>query len=81
MNVQVTGCIDCPMCDMLDMAPGYKCNLFPTDKGYIKQNKFFMPDTPDWCPLIKGSVTIEKVASDKELTEFATAVSLSSIQE
>lgn len=57
----VRGCSDCPMCDMLDMSPGYACNLVDSQKvGYIKQSKkTWMPITPDWCPLKVEPLLIE----------------------
>ena len=62
-EVIVTGCNDCPCCDMLDMAPGYRCRLKPKDDagGYLtimESKKTFSPMTPQWCPLINGTTIL-----------------------
>ncbi len=59
MNVKVTGCKDCPM---LNEDNGETCK-HPESKGaYITIfDKFFNIITPDWCPLNKEPITIEKV--------------------
>ncbi|MEK6829022.1 MAG: hypothetical protein AABY15_02765 [Nanoarchaeota archaeon] len=49
----ITGCSDCPMCDMNDMASGYSCRLRDSSEtSYIKEDlKKWQPVTPDWCPI------------------------------
>lgn len=64
MKLTITGCFDCPACDMLDMAPGYGCNLKKRDDQgeylYIEESKkTYTPITPEWCPLKKESIILE----------------------
>lgn len=52
----VTGCNDCPCCDMNDMSVGYSCNL---DKDIqIPVDSMYMPVTPSYCPLKEAPVTL-----------------------
>ncbi len=58
-TIEITGCETCPCCDALDMSSGYKCKLVDEQEfGYIKENKWFMPDTPNWCPLKLSDITL-----------------------
>jgi hypothetical protein len=52
----ITGCSDCPTCDMNDMSSGYSCRLKEYPDNFIKQSERWQPVTPDWCPLKQGSV-------------------------
>lgn len=62
-QIQVTGCNDCPCCDVLDMHVGWGCCLKPKDDhgNYlrIESNRLYGPITPDWCPLKEQSITIK----------------------
>ena len=63
MNIEVKGCDNCPFCDMLDMAPGYMCNLRKKgdDGKYLtikEARNAHGPVTPAWCPLKKEPITI-----------------------
>lgn len=62
-TIEIKSCSDCPMCDMYDMASGYGCNLYKAinlkESPTIKENKKYMPDTPDWCPLKNESTLFE----------------------
>lgn len=57
----VTGCNDCPCCDMLDMSSGYACRLVDSQVyGYIKERKDYSGAiTPKWCPLKADSLTLK----------------------
>lgn len=80
MVIQVTGCNDCPCCDMMDMANGYLCRLMPHGENEIMEDKkTFMAETPKWCPLMTEEIVLKRIPSDKELTEFASALSLNSL--
>jgi len=64
MEKIITGCWDCPCCDMLDMASGYQCRLKPKDDNgqYLtirESKKTYEPITPRWCPLILGAITFK----------------------
>lgn len=56
----ITGCDDCPCCDMLDMSAGYRCTLVDSNVfGYIPEKKNFNGAiTPVWCPLKVGPLTL-----------------------
>ena len=62
MNKEVTGCLDCPLSNMPDMHPGYRCVLKLKNKNgkwlYIEEAEDGMPITPNWCPLKKEPITI-----------------------
>jgi len=50
-NGIITGCSDCPFCQMNDMDSGYSCNIKEYPKNYIEESKKYQPITPDWCPI------------------------------
>ena len=54
----ITGCHDCPMCDMNDMCSGYSCRMIKGIKEdkHIEDSKQFQPITPKWCPIKKQSI-------------------------
>lgn len=55
-KIEITGCEDCPMCDMNDMSSGYNCRMKKSGENHIKENKFYQPVTPDWCPINSNDV-------------------------
>jgi len=61
MTIKVTGCSDC--CLLANEGSGYYCN-HPNMEDNDEQNHIktenFIPLTPDWCPLNKEPITIEK---------------------
>jgi hypothetical protein len=62
MNVKVTGCKDCPM--FFNHLDGwFSCTHPNEDDGefLLIESKDFVPITPNWCPLNKEPITIEKV--------------------
>ena len=52
----ISGCSDCPMCDMNDMCSGYSCRLKEHPDNFIKESKKFQPITPKWCPIKQNDV-------------------------
>ena len=52
----ISGCSDCPMCDMNDMCSGYSCRLKEHPDNFIKESKKFQPITPKWCPIKQSDV-------------------------
>ena len=63
MNVKVTGCSDCPFCKWDDDYESDKC-IHPERKEEVINFigfEFSKGDTPNWCPLNKEPITIEKV--------------------
>ena len=60
--ITISGCIDCPMCDMNDMSSGYSCKMieYPNNDSYIKEdNKKHIPITPKWCPIKQSDITFK----------------------
>lgn len=57
---EITGCDGCPALVYYDISGGWGCKLIPsTPENYISQSKKnFLPETPDWCPLKKESITL-----------------------
>jgi hypothetical protein len=62
MEIRIKGCDDCPASVMLDMKPGYGCQLKKTDDNgvylVIPQTKRYRPITPKWCPLKQESILL-----------------------
>ena len=61
MNVKVTGCMNCMMYHEQD--GWFNCS-HPNEKEnlvLIEYDNNFNPITPEWCPLNKEPITIEKV--------------------
>jgi len=52
----ISGCSECPMCDMNDMCSGYSCRLKKHPDNFIKESKKFQPITPKWCPIKQNDV-------------------------
>jgi len=52
----ISGCSDCPMCDMNDMCSGYSCRLKEHPDNFIEESKKFQPITPKWCPIKQSDV-------------------------
>ena len=60
MNVKVTGCKDCPLNNRYNDGCGTsECN-HPNSEGCDTSN-VEDGEMPDWCPLNKEPITIEKV--------------------
>jgi hypothetical protein len=55
---RISGCVDCPFCLMNDMAAGYSCKI-DNARQLIRENKKFMPITPNWCPLKQLSILVK----------------------
>jgi hypothetical protein len=53
----ITGCSDCPCCDMNDFCSGYTCKI--DKKERIKEDENGIEITPDWCIIKKGPLTIK----------------------
>lgn len=63
MNVKVTGCKDCPFMHVTENK-NVVC-IHPVSNGegikYVYSQKEYGFGLPDWCPLNKEPITIEKV--------------------
>lgn len=61
-TIEISGCEDCPMCDMNDMCSGYSCRMvkYPENDNYIKEDsKKHIAITPSWCPLKQNDITFK----------------------
>jgi hypothetical protein len=60
MELQVTGCIDCPFCFEPDLSDGklYRCRIVKDSNANIPPDQNYHPDTPQWCPLKLEPITI-----------------------
>lgn len=58
-EVIISGCIDCPMCDMNEMCSGYSCRLKSPGENFIKETKSYNPITPKWCPIKLNNITFK----------------------
>lgn len=60
-EIKISGCNDCPFCNMNDMASGFNCQI---EKRYdIEESEQLQPITPSWCPIKKEDVLITQIRS------------------
>lgn len=52
----ISGCKDCPLCDMNDMSSGYSCRLKQFPDNYIEESDDCRPITPEWCPIKENDI-------------------------
>lgn len=55
-TIIISGCKDCPLCDMNDMSSGYSCKLPGSPDKTIKESDKYYPVTPEWCPIKKNDI-------------------------
>jgi hypothetical protein len=73
-ELEIDGCINCPMCDMNDMCSGYSCQLYRMlnppgykigDNFIHEDTKKFIPINPDWCPIQGEGLILKRKYNDK----------------
>ncbi len=71
VQMEVTGCNDCPMSIMKGFTSGWAC-MFKSmkqefgDEWQIKSDSNYLPVTPDWCPLKSYSVLLSFKHSNEQ---------------
>lgn len=67
-KIEVTGCSDCPMCDMNDMSSGFNCRMrrHGLEENSIKEDKNYQAITPEWCPIKSDDIVFVMKRDDKE---------------